>query len=158
MALRSGWADSVPPPLSTAQGLSPAEQTRRTEELTQLVREVKRVQALARGEVISGADAETPSRMGIHILAPGDLAEGKPGAPPRRVVQEAMTGQQQAQLTQVRVTMREQDSLLDDISQVLDGLMETVTAIGDEVDAQSQMLADTETHMDKTQNTLDGVK
>lgn len=143
------------------QKLAAEEQGRRANDLKMLVREVKRVQGLAKGEVVSGADEEegaSRGEFGARIIRAGDLEkDAKPGAP-LRVQQEAMTGQQQAQLTQVRAIMQEQDDMLDQISEALDGLKETSQAIGDELTAQTQMLADTEEHMDETQNKLDSVK
>jgi len=140
--------------------LAAEEQGRRANDLKMLVREVKRVQGLAKGEVVSGADEEegaSRGEFGARIIRAGDLEkDAKPGAP-LRVQQEAMTGQQQAQLTQVRAIMQEQDDMLDQISEALDGLKETSQAIGDELTAQTQMLADTEEHMDETQNKLDSV-
>lgn len=125
-----------------------------------IAREVQRVQMLYRGEAtLAQGDAESgAARGGMQVIGIGELEEGaKPGQPPRRVVQQEMTAQQQMQLSGVRSTIREQDELLDQIMLKLGDLEQINQQIGDELELQTEMLADTEEQMDRTQSTLDKV-
>jgi hypothetical protein len=128
-----------------------------------VAREVQRVQALYRGEaMLAHGDAESGSgskgAMGMQVIGLGELeGDSKPGAPARRVVQQEMSSQQQAQLSGVRSTIRAQDDLLDEIMLKLGDLEQINQHIGDELELQTEMLSDTEEQMDRAQSTLDKV-
>jgi len=142
----------------SVQKIKAADGQRRGEDLMSIAREVQRVQSLYRGEaMIAQGDAES-GQNGMRVIGLGELEEGaKPGQPGRRVVQQEMTAQQQMQLTGVRSTIRQQDELLDEIMLKLGDLEQINQQIGDELELQTEMLADTEEQMDRAQSTLDKV-
>ncbi len=142
------------------QKIKAGDTQRRGEDLLAIAREVQRVQSLYRGEtMLAQNDPETGKAAGgMQVIGLGELEEGaKPGQPARRVVQQEMSAQQQMQLTGVRSTIRQQDELLDEIMLKLGDLEQINQQIGDELELQTEMLADTEEQMDRAQSTLDKV-
>lgn len=143
---------------------TPEEISRQTEALRMLMVEVNNVKRMVEGRApLPAPDATGAVGVdGVSVSADaflGGAAAGPGGSsvPGRRVVQEALTDQQQAQLTAINAQKDRQDAILDQMMAVLDDIKETTVGINDELDLQAEMLRETEAKVDTQQTALNKV-
>ena len=94
---------------------------------------------------------------GMSVLSKEALISGTFAGAGMKMDREALSGEHQQQMAQIRMEVQEQDEILEEISKGLDDLKDAADKIGDELQAQETMLADLERKTDKTQAKLDDV-
>jgi len=95
--------------------------------------------------------------LGMSTLTKETLMSGSFAGAGMKMDREALSGENQQQLEQIRSEVHDQDAILDEISAGLDDLKEAADKIGDELQHQEKMLDDLERKTDKTQLKMDNV-
>jgi len=117
----------------------------------------RRAPAQITGAKHAGDKSLEQGGAGMSVLTKEALISGTFAGAGMKLEREALSGENQQQLEQIRAEVRDQDAILDEISAGLDDLKDAADKIGDELQAQEKMLEDLERKTDKTQAKMDKV-